>query len=181
MLEMPKGTVREDGYRYWGSYKRARKDGSHYICQTWVRPEIYELRQEKNKGRYGRWYRAQREAQSDNYLKTKETNKQRMAALWVDTPKKAMVYMAKHRAKKAGIPFNICADDFEIPEVCPLLGIPLIRGIGSMTMNSPELDRIIPSLGYVKGNVWVISRRANTIKSDATIEEIRLLVANWPF
>jgi hypothetical protein len=38
---------------------------------------------------------------------------------------------------------------------------------------SPELDRIVPSLGYVKGNVLVVSRRANRIKTDATVEELQ--------
>lgn len=29
-----------------------------------------------------------------------------------------------------------------------------------------------------KGNVWIVSRRANMIKSDATLEELELLVNN---
>ena len=44
--------------------------------------------------------------------------------------------------------------------------------------DSPTIDKLIPSLGYTKGNVWVISRRANMIKSDATLEELELLVGN---
>ena len=40
-----------------------------------------------------------------------------------------------------------------------------------------SLDCIIPELGYVPGNVAVISRRANTIKNDATIEELELVLA----
>lgn len=42
----------------------------------------------------------------------------------------------------------------------------------------PSLDKIIPKLGYVKGNVWVVSNKANRIKSNATIEELELLVKN---
>ena len=45
------------------------------------------------------------------------------------------------------------------------------------TENSPSVDRVVPSLGYVKGNVHVISHRANSMKSDATIENVRALLA----
>ena len=37
---------------------------------------------------------------------------------------------------------------------------------------------MIPELGYIKGNVWVISNKANRIKNNATLEELRLLVKN---
>lgn len=55
------------------------------------------------------------------------------------------------------------------------MGIPLYSMTGTRGggPNSPTLDRIRPDLGYVKGNVIVISGRANRIKSDATIEELR--------
>ena len=39
------------------------------------------------------------------------------------------------------------------------------------------MDKIIPSLGYVKGNVQIISNRANFMKNDATIENIQALLA----
>ena len=117
-----------------------------------MRPEIYEVKQSKLKGRYGRWYTAQKEARSENYERTKESNKQRIKTMWLEDPKRAMVYIAKNRAKVKGLPFNLCADDFEIPEYCPLLGLKLERGIGKAAMNSPELDRIVPSLGYVNYN-----------------------------
>jgi hypothetical protein len=44
--------------------------------------------------------------------------------------------------------------------------------------NSYSLDRIDSNKGYVKGNVWVISRRANVIKNNATLEELELLTNN---
>lgn len=47
-----------------------------------------------------------------------------------------------------------------------------------MSNNSPTIDRINPKLGYIKGNVWVISNKANRFKNDATLEELELLVAN---
>jgi hypothetical protein len=60
--------------------------------------------------------------------------------------------------------------------VCPLLGVPLQVGVGTFTDASPSLDRKIPALGYVKGNVWVVSFRANNLKRDASTRELEQLV-----
>jgi hypothetical protein len=81
----------------------------------------------------------------------------------------SMLSRAKYRAKQKGLDFNITKEDIVIPDICPLLGTP---------MKSPSLDRIIPEKGYIKGNVWVISNRANTLKNDATLQELELLVEN---
>ena len=86
--------------------------------------------------------------------------------------------LAKKRAKHQGAVFNLDKADIAIPELCPLLEIPLIRGARKLGPNSPTLDRIDPNKGYIKGNVWVISHKANTIKSNATPEEILLLATN---
>ena len=79
---------------------------------------------------------------------------------------------ARGRARRSGIRFSLTIEDIEVPETCPILGIPLSRGSGVHSDNSPSLDRVVPSLGYVKGNVKVISNRANRIKSDATPDEL---------
>lgn len=83
-----------------------------------------------------------------------------------------MLNRSKSRAKKKGFEHNIDLDDISIPDKCPLLGIPIFKGESSVQENSPTLDRIDSSKGYVKGNVWVISYKANTIKSNATPEEL---------
>lgn len=84
-----------------------------------------------------------------------------------------MYRVAKFRAKKKSLPFNLDVSDINIPFFCPVLGIELksIYGKG-LTDRSPSLDRIIPSLGYVKGNVIVISNLANRIKSNASPDQI---------
>jgi len=92
-------------------------------------------------------------------------------------PEVALLSGCRITAKKRGLPFDLTPDDVSIPEKCPVLGIPLSRGVGVRTDNSPSLDRIIPSLGYVKGNVIVVSMRANRIKNDATLEELRTIAA----
>lgn len=64
-----------------------------------------------------------------------------------------------------------------IPSHCPILGIPLFKGKSGGEANSPSLDRIEPELGYVPGNIVVISNRANRLKSDATIDELRAIAS----
>ena len=88
-------------------------------------------------------------------------------------PLRALYNNAKGNAKRKGLPFNIELSDLTLPDVCPVLGIPLIRGSGARTDNSPSIDKIIPSLGYVKGNVVVVSWKANRIKNDATAADLR--------
>ena len=82
---------------------------------------------------------------------------------------------ARRTAKVKGLPFNIVLSDIVIPAACPVLGIELQRVGGARTHNSPSIDRIVPSLGYVKGNVIVVSWRANRLKADASREELRKL------
>lgn len=65
-----------------------------------------------------------------------------------------------------------------IPTHCPALGIPLVPGIGVAHDGSPQLDRLVPEMGYVRGNVVVISKLANTIKQNASPNQIRA-VADW--
>jgi hypothetical protein len=88
-------------------------------------------------------------------------------------PRNHMCHAAKYRAKRDDLPFDLKYTDFKIPEFCPVLGIPLVMGEGKHHSNSPTLDKIIPQLGYVKDNVIVVSHRANSLKSDATLEELK--------
>lgn len=84
---------------------------------------------------------------------------------------------AKYRAAKNGFPFDITKDYLRsiLTERCPALGVDLVFSDGHGP-RSASLDRIIPSRGYVIGNVAVISRKANAMKSDGTLEEIESLV-----
>lgn len=86
-----------------------------------------------------------------------------------------MFYDARKRAIALSLPFDIEPEDIVVPDVCPVLDIPMAQGAGRE--NTPSLDRIIPSLGYVKSNIRVISFRANRLKSDASIDEMRRVIA----
>lgn len=117
----------------------------------------------------------QREVQSPGG----ENQEQYDGAFDVLQARRQLLAGARHRAKKFGLPFFLEIEDILIPRLCPALGLPIVRGSGGVhTPNSPTLDRIAPELGYVPGNVAVISRRANAIKQNATAEEISS-VAIW--
>ena len=87
-----------------------------------------------------------------------------------------LVESAKAVAKRKGLPFNLTSDYVKSiwNERCPMLGIRLERMnvFGRKCDSAPSLDRIRPILGYVEGNVQIISWRANRIKNDATPEEL---------
>lgn len=84
---------------------------------------------------------------------------------------------AKSRAKKKNIPFDLTREDIVIPERCPILGYELHIASGKSSSNSISIDRIDPTKGYVKGNIHIISWRANDIKGNATLDELKKLVA----
>jgi hypothetical protein len=111
----------------------------------------------------------------------KETIREKGREYYRRKPENRMLNRARARAKKQGLEFNLTEEDIKIPTKCPLLGIELFvaEGRKSVKDNSASLDRIDSSKGYVKGNVWVISHKANTMKSNATLEEMKTLVKNW--
>lgn len=90
------------------------------------------------------------------------------------------VKLAKQRAKISGLPFDLDDQKLFQPVYCPVLGIKIDydRSGTKKTArpNSPSLDRTVPARGYVQANVRVISHRANTIKQDATAEELEAVL-----
>ena len=95
-------------------------------------------------------------------------------------PRYSMWTMSRYRSRHNGIPHNLRLEDIVIPKVCPALDIPIISNEGGKfpSANSPTLDRLIPEKGYVRGNTEVLSHRANTLKNNASAEELDR-VAKW--
>jgi hypothetical protein len=90
-------------------------------------------------------------------------------------PEKWVVGSCKQTAKNKDLPFNITSDDVIIPTHYPALGIELKMGTSGLLASrdaAPSIDRIVPSKGYVRGNIVVVSFRANRIKTNATADEI---------
>ena len=88
---------------------------------------------------------------------------------------------ARDRAKEKSLPFDLDVQYVRslVTSHCPVLQVELdwslYQNNGKIPFNRPTLDRIDPSKGYVKGNVWIISSKANRIKSDASHEELKLV------
>ena len=79
-------------------------------------------------------------------------------------PRRRLLNMARGRSKAKGLPFDLCLADILIPTMCPLLGIPIRVNARVLCDNSPSLDRVKNNLGYVRGNIAVISHAANRRK-----------------
>ena len=84
---------------------------------------------------------------------------------------------ARGRAKELGLPFDLDLNDIVLPQFCPVLGLELKTYPGPMEDSSPTVDRIVPELGYVQGNIVVVSNRANRLKNNASIEELSRLAS----
>lgn len=92
--------------------------------------------------------------------------------------KRAKFIIKKSNMKRAGIEFTINFGEIEWPEYCPVLGIKLdyfVKG-GVPSDYSPSFDRLDSSKGYVSGNVTIMSNRANRIKSNSSVDEIKMLL-----
>ena len=92
---------------------------------------------------------------------------------------KLKIKTLRQKSKFACVPFNLqLSDIYPPPTHCPILGIELdILNAKPLADNAMSVDRIIPNRGYVRGNIVVISFRANRIKNDSTIQELIKLVS----
>jgi hypothetical protein len=112
-----------------------------------------EKRSEQNKD----WYQS--------YRKVKFTN----------DPQHYLWYVARTRSRQNGAEFTITKEDIIIPKICPILGLELVKGNGYLP-NAMSLDRVNNEKGYIPGNVRVISRKANIMKSDLTIDLLEKII-----
>lgn len=88
-----------------------------------------------------------------------------------------MLIYLKCRAKSAGLPFNLYFGDLKIPKRCPVFKFEFVNGNLKQGLNggnprSISVDRIAPEKGYVKGNVVVVSMKANDIKETSSVVQL---------
>lgn len=127
---------------------------------------------------------ANKERDNEYARRYREANREKVKGwfkeYYKNNPELWLLVNAKHAAKRRGLEFSIDKEDIHIPNVCPLLGIPLIKkAIARRIDNSASVDRIDNSRGYVSGNVWVISWKANLMKTAASLLELDAFCENW--
>lgn len=99
----------------------------------------------------------------------------------VDDPRYKLWATSKSRAKIKGIEHTINQNDIETPTHCPYLGIELdysVLAVNAKRTNSASIDRIDSTLGYVPGNIQVISILANRMKNNASREQLLTFARN---
>lgn len=88
-----------------------------------------------------------------------------------------LLRIARSRAKEIGVECTITVEDIPLVHVCPVTGRNLRKNRGQLDADSYTLDRVDPSLGYVVGNVRILSWKANNAKYNLTLDEAERLVA----
>ncbi len=142
------------------AYKEANRDKINAYRRLYR-----QANKEKLAAEYRKYYLANKDRKTEKAREFNGVYKERR-----------LLASAKARAKELGREFTISLEDVQIPDRCPVLGIPIKRkAAGRVDPASASLDRIDNSKGYVKGNVRVISHRANSLKRDMTLEEARLI------
>lgn len=151
-----------------------------YNGNTMSRPKTFSkchpTLRNKGRGLCAKCYRQNRYWAVDKIVTTPYSEAVRVRKWGDKNLPKLLWRSANTRAKIKNLPFDITLEDITIPDTCPVLGIPLKRGVGLRIDSSPSLDRIDNKLGYVKGNIIVVSNRANQLKSNGTVEELRKIV-----
>jgi hypothetical protein len=197
-----KVAARQKAYREANKEKLAAQDKAHYEANKETILAQQKAYREANKEKLAARQKAYREANKEKILAQdkayREANKEKILARrkahyeankeTILAQKKAyreankeknMLRSARKRAEKNNLPFNLTEDYlksiYPSDMICPVLGFEMSMGFdeNGWTDTSPSLDRITPEKGYVQGNVVVVSMRANTIKRDATPEELR--------
>ena len=141
-------------------------------CKRKYEKEYKEKNQEKIKQSYELRKKQYNDAKKEVYHNNETESREKLKKWYRNNTRNRLYSSAKRRAKVKNLDFNIEKDDITIPDKCPILDINLVVGDEYAHDNSPSLDRIIPEKGYVKGNVIVISHKANSIKNNATIADL---------
>lgn len=147
----------EDGLPFWKSIvdpKERRKEYNKWHAKI-TRRKFPDREREKQREYYRKKYKAEPREE------------------W--TREKELLRSARYNSRTKNREFNLDLDDIIIPQHCPILGIEIDRD-AKRSYNSPSIDRIDSSKGYIKGNIQIVSWRANLIKNNMTLWECEKLL-----
>lgn len=141
--------------------------------RTEYRKEYYKKNKEYYLEKANSWRKANPEKHREASRKSAKQHKDTKENYLLNNYEQHLVYRARRNAYKASVLFNLTIEDISIPEVCPYLQVPItrIQGQGRQDYN-PSIDRIDPTKGYIKGNIQIISDKANRTKNNASVKEL---------
>ena len=108
----------------------------------------------------------------ETYGETIDIMKNNRKGTLKSNPRGKICMNAASNSKKNGCYFDIISEDIILVKRCPILDIELDYNNNRIYDNSPSIDKKIPSLGYTKDNIQIISVLANKMKSNATPEQL---------
>jgi hypothetical protein len=161
--------IKEKRRKYFSEY-RSTSDFKRRRSEYRKRPDVRAKEQEYENTQYRRAQKA---------AATRVVYHRKLAANPKAFKLRKMLIAARTRATRERLDFEITAADFpdlDYISVCPVLSIEFDWTSSKCCAASPSIDRIDNSLGYVPGNVRLISWRANSLKSDAVIEELEAVI-----
>lgn len=164
--------------------KLSKKSLNYYYENKKQRIKVHKKYVKENKEKISitqkKYVETHKEQVKETKRKTYQKHKIKLlekAKEWaLNNPEKFLYSSAKRRAKVKELEFTIELRDIIIPERCPILKIKLIKGTITQHEGSPSLDRIDNNKGYVKDNIHVISYKANTIKNNGSVQDLKDIV-----
>ena len=184
LTEFVKDNRNKSGYKYLCKECKRKQDKEYYE-KVKLDPEKWQHRLELNRAEkakhhdkiinYNRDYNRRPEVIERKSDWARKHNKRSLHSVLYHK-----LWAAKKKAVNKNLPFDLDMEYLEsiYTEICPILEISLNWEGSPRTDNTPALDKIIPELGYVKGNVQFISTKANSMKTDATIEQLLTFAKN---
>lgn len=146
------------------------EDGLQFLCR-----DCYSIHMNINKGNDKNYFRKLRAKVDPEFKESLRESKR------INSRKNhitSMLNNARRRAGKKGIEFSLTKEDIIIPDICPILKVPFIQGTKGNYDYTPTIDRIDNSLGYVIGNIQIITNKANTMKNSATPEMLQAFITS---
>ena len=158
--------------------KKYREENKEKIKEQ--RKKYREENKEKIKEWNKKYYQENKERINERCKKYNKENKEKLNAqrkkYREEDRGRHMAQQIRYRANEKNLPYDLDADYLKSiwPEdnKCPALGLEFSKPGEGLKENSSSLDRLVPELGYVKGNVAIVSMLANQIMSNATPDQV---------